>query len=177
MAETTATMARPRLRVAVMSSATCSRPPGLSRSEPPNFWTTTLMISLPGLPGLPSLHGLQTLRLGRCGGLGRLGRPGRLGRLEGCFRCEQSHLDYPFRDLDGVERGAFSEVVGHGEEGQAPGFVEADPAHQARIAAGGEQRRGHASRTGIVDQFHAWGDGQQLARARSIERPLELRVD
>src|SRR5438093_13186118 len=146
MAETTATMARPRLRVAVMSSATCSRPPGLSRSEPPNFWTTTLMICL---PGLPSLHGLQTLRLGRCGGLGRLGRPGRLGRLEGCFRCQQSHLDYPFRDLDGVERGAFAKVVGHGKEGQAPGFVEADPAHQARVAAGGEQRRGHASRNGI----------------------------
>src|SRR5439155_15299594 len=167
MAETTATMARPRLRVAVMSSATCSRPSGVPRSAPPNFWMTTRMMSL---PGLPSLHGLQTLRFGRCG------RPGRLGRLRGYSRCQQSHLDYPFRDLDGVERGAFSEVVGHGKEGQAPGFVEADPAHQARIAAGGEQRRGHASRTGIVDQLHAWGDGQQLARARSIERPLELRV-
>src|SRR5207247_5610694 len=173
MAETTATMAWPRLRVAVMSSATCSRPSGVASNAPPNFWMTTRTMSLPGLPGLPSLHGLQTLRLGRCGGLGRLGRPGRLGRLRGYSRCEQSHLDYPFRDLDGVERGAFSEVVGHGEEGQAPGFVEADPAHQARVAAGGEQRRGHASRNGIVDQFDAGGRGQQLARARSIERPLE----
>src|SRR5437773_9831636 len=128
MAETTATMARPRLRVAVMSSATCSRPPGLSRSEPPNFWTTTLMISL---PGLPSLHGLQTLRLGRCGGLGRLGRPGRLGRLRGYSRCQQSHLDYPFRDLDGVERGAFLEVGGHGKERQSSDYVEGSQALKA----------------------------------------------
>src|SRR5438034_7546505 len=124
MAETTATMARPRLRVAVMSSATCSRPPGLSRSEPPNFWTTTLMISLPGLPGLPSLHGLQTLRLGRCGGLGGRGGREKRGRLEGAFGFRHSHLIYRFAVRMAFDAAPLAKLVAQGKEGKAPAFAE-----------------------------------------------------
>src|SRR2546422_1133230 len=147
MAETTATTRLPCLRVAVMSSATCRRPSGVASNGPPNFWMMTLMMGLPG------------------------------GRLGGHFRRDKSHLDQVFRDLHGVQRSALPQIVSHGEEGQATGFIGADSADETGIASGRRQRRGNATRGGVVHQFHAGRGCQELSCLRRIQWLLELGVD
>src|SRR2546428_10355175 len=138
MAETSVLTRFPCLLVVIMSSATCRRPSSVASNGPPNFWMMTLMMGLPR------------------------------GRLGGHFRRDKSHLDQVFRDLHGVQRSALPQIVSHGEEGQATGFIGADSADETGIASGRRQRRGNATRGGVVHQFHARRGCQERPRPRRI---------
>src|SRR5205085_2533081 len=85
---------------------------------------------------------------------------------------EAAALDEGLGDLDGVEGGAFAQVVAADEQGQStlgPG-VAADTADVAEVGAGGEQRRRD------VGEGDAGSGGEDLAGLVRGEGPLELDV-